>query len=450
MKQKNGISLITLVITIIIIIILAGAVIFAIKQNNPISTANAAVFKSNLSEYRSELNTYKANKYLELSGTYDPSTLNVTGNAIKDVITSMKSEDVSKYEIQAGELVYVGTNDKEKEWINDVIGSSTPSTPSTPYTKANASVAEGNTSTPLTLNSTIDGQNPAYNNPVIPAGFFAVNTDVASWANVSTDWNNGLVIQDTAGNQFVWVPVDGTNVSYEKWCITGTAYNNSNISNDTFPESLNETTLESKYQGFYIARYEASFDYNNGSIRAKSTKSNEITSSTDWSTTRNATYNGYLWNFISYTDSKSYSENMATSYGYDTTKVGTNLVTGTEWDTTMKWIQNSEISVTNSISWGNYYNVTFIYEYPTEGTKLENTFTLLNTGAASRNRVKNIYDLAGNVEEWTNEKYSPNFVYRGGSYLYDFGSSVPAAFRHGGDASNTHKDLGFRLALYIK
>ena len=142
MKPKNGISLITLVITIIIIIILAGAVIFAIKKNNPVSTANAAVFKEDLSEYRSELNTYKANKYLELSGTYDPSTLNVTGNAIKDVITSMKSEDVSKYEIQAGELVYVGTNDTEKEWVNDVSGTVGTNAPATPYAKANSAVTE--------------------------------------------------------------------------------------------------------------------------------------------------------------------------------------------------------------------------------------------------------------------------------------------------------------------
>ena len=332
MKFNKGISLITLVITIIIIIILAGAVIFAIKQNNPVSTANAAVFKSNLSEYRSELNTYKANKYLELSGTYDPSTLNVTGDAIKDVITSMKSGDVSKYEIQAGELVYVGINDTEKEWVNDVSGTVATNVPATPYTKANAAVAEGSTSKPLILNSTIDGQNPTYNNPVIPAGFFAVNTDVASWTNVSADWNNGLVIQDTAGNQFVWVPVDGTNVAYAK-DFTYPSYYSATLSNtldDTLPSDFDANKITSTYQGFYIARYEASFDYNNGNIRTKSTKSNGITNSTDWSTTRNATYNGYLWNYINYTDSKSYSENMATSYGYDTTKIGTNLVTGTQ------------------------------------------------------------------------------------------------------------------------
>ena len=61
----------------------------------------------------------------------------------------------------------------------------------------------------------------------------------------------------------------------------------------------------------------------------------------------------------------------------------------------MKWIQNAGINVaTDSTSWGNYNNATFTYEYPTLGTKVASTSVLLNTGATSRNRVKNIYDLS--------------------------------------------------------
>lgn len=266
----------------------------------------------------------------------------------------------------------------------------------TPYQQAKAAVVEGSTATPLPANSTIDGQNPNYNNPVIPAGFIAVNTDVASWAlssGVPAGWNNGLIIQDASGNQFVWVPVNGT---YAKDFTFPSYYGatSSNTSDDTLPSGVtSESAQITVYKGFYIARFEASFDYNGGSIRAKSTKSNGITDSTNWSTTRTSTYNGYLWNYINYTDAKAKSESMDADYGYDTTKIVTGLVTGTQWDTTMKWIQNAGISVIDSTSWGNYNNVTFTYEWPTNGTKAANTSMLLNAGAASRNRAKNIYDL---------------------------------------------------------
>ena len=67
----------------------------------------------------------------------------------------------------------------------------------------------------------------SYKNPVIPHGFKAIDTNTAKWTYTDkaqtevTGWNEGLVIRDTIGNEFVWVPVDGTNVKYEKWCTIG-------------------------------------------------------------------------------------------------------------------------------------------------------------------------------------------------------------------------------------
>ena len=48
----------------------------------------------------------------------------------------------------------------------------------------------------------------SYKNPIIPDGFHTVETETASW-NKQDDgtvegWNNGLVIEDDKGNQFVW------------------------------------------------------------------------------------------------------------------------------------------------------------------------------------------------------------------------------------------------------
>ena len=47
-KRKNGISLIVLVITILVMIILAGVVIVSLSKNNPIEKAKEAEFKTNV------------------------------------------------------------------------------------------------------------------------------------------------------------------------------------------------------------------------------------------------------------------------------------------------------------------------------------------------------------------------------------------------------------------
>ena len=76
---------------------------------------------------------------------------------------------------------------------------------------------------------------------------------------------------------------------------------------------------------------------------------------------------------------------------------------------------------------------------------------LLTTGADSSFLVQNIYDIAGNVYEWTLEKTSDNSspcAIRGGNYYYSSGSRTPAAHRDGIDTFNYNDDVGFRVALW--
>jgi len=228
----------------------------------------------------------------------------------------------------------------------------------------------------------------------------------------------GIVIKDSSGNEFVWVPctTDGANgtVKYEKWCTTGIAYNNASISNDTLPSGVSsEEEQITKYGGFYIARYEAGIP---DSLSTAQTTAN--------STARNVSgvpvskQNAVPWNYINYTNAKANAESM-----YSSGSVQSGLLTGTMWDTTMKWLQNAGYSVTDSTAWGNYNNaeVTGITEYSTnygEGwtsaiTKPSGSSYILKTGNSSYTNRKNIYDLAGNVCEWTNENYSSSRVGRG-------------------------------------
>ncbi|MDD2376986.1 MAG: hypothetical protein PHD15_06215 [Clostridia bacterium] len=433
MKKKNGISLIVLVITIIVIIILAGAVILSLANNNPIEQANEALFKTNVDEYNSELTLAISNQYLQ-DQSFDPTIFDkevwnggTIGETIKKYIPSITVADGLKFEIQDSKLVYVGTNETEQEWFTSM------SMTSEEETGLGLDVI-------ATDNITFNGEAAAYNNPIIPKGFKAINTTDASWVNLSTDWNTGLVIEDTSGNQFVWVPVDGTNVPYAKWCTTNIAWNHADISDDTVVGVTNEAAQVTKYGGFYIARYEAMFDFNGGALRVASKPSTNKTT-TDWRATRTEAYNGYLWNYINYTDAKSYAENMDTHYAYDTSKVITTLVSGTQWDTVLKWIQNSGKSVIDSRTWGNYSDSIF-------PANVAGFASLQISGFSENWKANNIYNIAGNTLKWTSEIYSSSRVFRGGSFFHS-GSSGPAAYRSYDPVTNVRNNLAFRPSLYI-
>ena len=71
---------------------------------------------------------------------------------------------------------------------------------------------------------------------IVPNGFKKVETETASWElenGIPKGWNNGLVIEDEIGNQFVWIPV---------------------------PDRYEEQDY--KYGGFYVARFEAGVSEN--------------------------------------------------------------------------------------------------------------------------------------------------------------------------------------------
>lgn len=81
--KNRGISLITLIITIIVIIILAGVVIFSLSKSNPTSKATEAVFKSDVKTFLEELELYKLNKTLETKGSFVSTSLYATETSLK-------------------------------------------------------------------------------------------------------------------------------------------------------------------------------------------------------------------------------------------------------------------------------------------------------------------------------------------------------------------------------
>ena len=178
--------------------------------------------------------------------------------------------------------------------------------------------------------------------------------------------------------------------------------------------------------GFYIGRYEAG---------DSSAKENRISATEGTLVTQK---DKYVYNNISQTDA------LAKAQAYNTS-LTSSLLTGAAWDRTLGWLYETgektgaEI-LADSKSWGNYSNDTFT---PSEGG-------LIKTGEYEQTKAKNIYDLAGNVWEWTTESYdTTRRVNRGGRYS-DNGSSAPASSRDIDFApSIAGNTIGFRVTLFM-
>ena len=287
---------------------------------------------------------------------------------------------------------------------------------------------------------------------------------------------NGLVIIDANGNEWVWIEVPesvttssttdeeikNALISYAsnyRGSYADTWYNGCGLGEQKYADRYSEMLRSIKENnGFFIGRYEVgSFD-------------NPVTSNNN---TRQVVIQkgAYPYNYVTCSQAEDLAEGLAPDKG-----TTSSLMFGIQWDLVLKYLETKGVSEselkTNSGSWGNYRDVEFTVEEGNKYAILTNwslgewndvpvnyskpTFdadgngVLLSTGATERNSKMNIYDLSGNVHEWTLEK-STNTSYpcvgRGGGYCYS-GSFFPASYRSYGSTSNSYSDVGFRPALY--
>ena len=239
-------------------------------------------------------------------------------------------------------------------------------------------------------------------NPYVPDGFNVIADNV----------EEGFVIADSYGNQYVWIPVENgrltrrtmLNIEYEETSGSATALVNS----------------VGKYYGFYMGRFEASQYEHNGQVTA-------------------ASMSGKIpWTNITYLNAAEHAENSGRVFGYS--DCSTALISSHAWDTAIGWIDLVNEYYSSDVNFGNYSG------------------TIYPTGTTSTDTVRNICDLGGNVREWTTEIYKP----KNNTNNRDEADNIIQRVVRGGSANlkktpisqtsypenNSDNYWGFRLILY--
>ena len=287
-------------------------------------------------------------------------------------------------------------------------------------------------------------------NPVTIPGGFNIAEDSG------TKVEEGIVIEDSANNQFVWIPVGEYNVSTT---INASGKLTNELSRRTFTESGStpvngDDAIESNCygegdsrsvakdqiaafktsansnKGFYIGRYEAGTE-------------TERTLTTDPLTTPLVQKNKYPYVYVTRDEAKQQAEAMYSGNTYVTSE----LMSSYAWDTALNYIcQTNEegylLATTTDSTYGNIGRGDDVISRTKTGS-----YTV--EGEIS-DKYSNIFDILGNCKEWTTEysNYHHPCVLRGGSYYYN-NSINYAAGRSPGLASFSGDSFSFRPQLYL-
>ena len=278
----------------------------------------------------------------------------------------------------------------------------------------------------------------------IPAGFKLASDS-------ATAVEDGIVIEDKDGNQFVWIPAKtgaGATINLTSGGTAIIIYDRTDFgkqvgSYDDYTESMpsDEEKSVNENGGYFIGRYEAG--------DKESTEKETMRVSGESQTNTISIKEGQApYNYITLDNAKALVERMDEKQNYTTST--TKLVSSYAWDTAINFIQikNSDYG-TNSIE-GNYLNTEFTYKdiNKVKQKKNKNEDVIIPTGQTKD--VSNIYDMGGNLWEYTTESKSlenAHYTSRGGIWNLD-SSDYPAGFRSG-TGGIEHDYDGFRVALYL-
>ena len=528
-SKEKAVTLVALVITIVILLILAGISIQAITNIGLFANAKRAVEETKYANAEEKVKMAVMASY-DINGTlskeYLKDNLNKT-EGINPKVTEVTWDlkvNVDGYEFtitEYGTVTCVGRNnqdnlpenskDNPQEVGKEVALKDGWGEETTTIIKT----SDGTEKKDLEKVSTVYAISVGNGDTIpVPKGFFYVGGSIDTGVIISdneadkydgqTDKTTHEYATKLKGNQFVWIPC--TIDEYTK-----IDFGMQNMASWDRETNTAEETQISKYGGFYVGRYEAgvsTLDEETGTFKDSVTFSNNASLFnavgiqtgingwgwqnydfiargkviTDSNYSNKATgnivekANSIPYYHADYYTAVEMSERLYSNNSY----VQSGLITGTQWDMMMKFLSDSSnYSDMKSTQWGNYDNVslTNLRGYytnvntsnaSTDGFKSTEGFTtnsgtnswvILTTGSTEQVLKQGLYDVAGNLWEWTQESsYVANLGYnityntynlRGGSF-YNAYEGYPACYRAYVSAPFTSTDLGFRPVLYIK
>ena len=453
LKTTKGITLIALVIMIIVLLILAAVSIATLTgENGILSKANNSKIETEKASAKEKVQMAVMSSF-DNSGKLDYTQLKTNLDKVegidKETVPSTITKDtflftvkVDGYDVtidENGKVTVAGENSDSQDNL-------TPNLPSTDETK-----------------------------PYLPDD----NSEI-----ISNNPETGIIVKDSNNNEWVWIEVPKsiyTNITYNGGTAPASSEDYAKIEStmqayasvyreggtDTFYSTAQHgfadeteynnwknSMLKSVYEngGFYIGRYEV------GTDTARTSKEDALT-------TPLIQRDKYPYNFVTCSQVQILAKQLSTGGKQ------ASLMFGIQWDLVLKFIEvkgaKTQVELkTDSSGWGNYEYVSFDIKreqglYTTSPTtsgswNTTSNYTkpssgvLLTTGATDRNSTLGIYDLAGNVFEWTLE-YSTGInnpcVLRGGYYDYG-GSNYPASYRYSIGTAYTDDDTGARSALW--
>ena len=532
MKNSKAITLIALVITIVILLILAGISIQAITSTGLFSNAKRAVEETKYANAEEKVKMAVMASY-DAGGNLNEEYLKDNLNKIDGInpkvteVTWDLKVNVDGYEFtitKYGTVTSVGRNNQEnlpdnsKDNPQDVGKEVALKDGWGEETTTIIKSLDGTEKKDTTKVSTVYAVSVGDGETVpIPKGFFYVGGSMSSGVIISdneADKYYGQIDKTThdyatklKGNQFVWIPCTINEYTKIDFGMSSTS------SWDRETNTAEETQI-SKYGGFYVGRYEAgvsTLDEETGTFKDSVTFSNNASLFDEVGT--QAGINNWNWqnydfiargkvitdtnyqnkatgnivekaNSIPYYHADYYTAvEMSERLYNNNLYVQSGLITGTQWDMMIKFLSDkSDYSDMKSTNWGNYDNVSLsnLRGYytnvtssgsnvgATDGFKEASSLTtnsgtgsyvLLTTGSTEQVLRKGLYDVAGNLWEWTQEtsyiaKLGYNTTYntynlRGGAFNHAY-ASIPTCYRGYNSAPVTGTPDGFRPVLYIK
>ncbi len=387
-NRQKGITLIALVVTIVVLIILATVSILAVFGDNGIIAR---------------------------------------AQTVKDTHEKGKADETNTLDDYAS---YIGNYLDGKGGSSG--GNDTPTNPTENWDLTKVTIIDGGNGTKVPL----------------PNGFYYVGGDISTGLVISDKQGDTMNASGTSmGNQFVWIPVsseaDLERTNFDSTTgqpTTDEPSSGENVTDCSEPyakgystEASEYTTMRTqvlKYGGFYIGRFEAGV--NSTTLRTKVTTNQIVVCKkgvapynyVPWGKSMNDVNTAFVPEYFDNTDQVStngavyLAKNMYSS----SSSVTSTLTYGCQWDAMCRYIEDSQ---------------------RTASTKSAPELT----GSVSTDVSKNIYDLAGNCDEWTMEAYgTDDRLLRVGNYDY----VVPVSNRRSSDPTRYDGYYSFRPTIYIK